>query len=166
MGAPLNKKNSGPGEMLIRLTIREDAHPEAFKVMEATPNRGRTKRIIELISTSYHAGLHASVLSALVKNMEEEFESKRALRESMEKMTAFTGDFQKTIGQVHSDQQAHAREMISALQHFQIGSVVPSGTALVMSSESGLSPDNKFDVNDFPSGIADLNDFGKTNGSH
>jgi len=159
MGALLKKKTIAAVDRARKLTVRvsicEDMHPDAFKVLEATPNRGMSKRVTDLIAASAHAAQNTAILRALLNNVEQITESNRVLTESMEKMIAFSGDFQKTIGQVHSEQQTHlqkvadqqqayAREVCSLLQHFRSSAYAPFGASTPLADHSTVSPDDDF----------------------
>ena len=163
----VNRNTNVARKMLIRLTIHEDIQLDAFKVMDATPERGRSKRAIDLIAASLHTGLHASVLAELLKHREiesesickhreQEAESNRVLRETMEKVIALTADFNST-------QQAHTRELTGLLHHFRYSAHAPLNAATPLPAELPVPNESDFDVSMFPSDLDGLANFGKNN---
>ena len=167
MSTPLKRNSSGARKMFIHVNLDEDCNPDAFKVMNETPIRGRSKRAIEILAASFHAGLHASVLASLLehrkqkseficKHRELKAESNRVLRETMEKVIAFTADFNST-------QQAHTRELTGLLHHFRYSAHAPLNAATPLPAELPVPNESDFDVSMFPSDLDGLANFGKNN---
>lgn len=178
MATPSKKKSSSGSKMYIRVCLDAAIHPYAFQIMEATPARGRSKRLIEIAACSAHTELLTSLLAAHAKqielqaesifnNRERELESDRVLRnsmletarvsrESLEKTTEMACAFHTTIAQVNSAQRDHTNELTTLLQRLgslltgQISNTLPTPSLAAVTSE------RDYDVSLFAPALSEL----------